>query len=75
MLGRHPWIAEIASYLSLTLIVAVSSLLSYAAFFTRLRYRLPADVPLALFAGMGAFLLASALVERARARNAGTHID
>jgi hypothetical protein len=75
MLGRHPWIAEIAPYLSLTLIVAVSSLLSYAVFFTRLRYRLPADVPLALFAGMGVFLLAIALVERARERNAGTHVD
>lgn len=75
MLGKHPWIAEIAPYLSLSLIVAVSSLLSYAVFFTRLRYRLPADVPLALFAGMGAFLLTVALVERVRARNAGTHVD
>jgi hypothetical protein len=64
--AAHPWIADVAPYLSLGLLMAIATLLSYAALFVRLRYRLPTDVPLGLFAGLGAYLLYTAWSERGR---------
>lgn len=53
------WIADAAPYLRLGLLMAIVSVLSYAVFFTRLRYRLPTDVPLGLFAGLSVYLLSA----------------
>lgn len=68
----HPWIVDIAPYLNLGILMATASLLSYAAFFTRLRYRLPTDIPLGLFAGLSAYLLFVAWTERRGRRDTPT---
>jgi hypothetical protein len=62
------WIAKIRPYFSLSLLIAVTSLLSYAAFFTRLRYRLPTDIPIGLFAGLGLYLAVAEWVKRRQQR-------
>jgi hypothetical protein len=66
--SARSWIANVAPYLSLGVLMAAASLLSYAVFFTRLRYRLPTDIPLGLFAGLGAYLLWDEWAARLRRR-------